>query len=61
MNSLFTFHLNQHNFRNFQGKRNPVNDGFETLHTRHLFFGQNYHQNINLQVHLLRLNQKEYK
>ena len=47
MNSVFTFHLNQHNLRNFQElsteKRNTVIYG-------RLFFGQNYHQNINLQV-----------
>ena len=35
MNSLFTFHLNQHNLRNFQElsteKRNTVNYGLETV------------------------------
>ena len=35
MNSLLTFHLNQHNFRNFQElstkKRNTVNYGLETV------------------------------
>ena len=55
MNSLFTLRLNQHNLRNFQElmteKRNIVNYDLETVTYRALLFGQNYHQNINLQLH----------
>ena len=62
MNYLFTFHLNQHNLRNFQElspeKRNIVKYGLEKLHTGRLLFGQNYHQNINLQVRYLQVMQR---
>ena len=54
MTSLFKFRLNQHNLRNFQEldrKKILLIMVSKQLHTGHLFFGQNYHQNINLQVH----------
>ena len=54
MNSLFTFRLNQHNLRNFQEllteKETLLIMVLKQLHTGRLLFGQNYHQNINLQV-----------
>ena len=55
MNSLFTFRLNQHNLRNFQEllteKKTLLIMVSKQLHTGHLLFGQNYHQNMNFQVH----------
>ena len=54
MNSLFTFRLNQHNLRNFQElsteKKILLIMVSKQLHTGRLLLGQNYHQNINLQV-----------
>ena len=54
INSLFMFRLNQHNLRNFQEllteKKALLIMVSKQLHTGLLLFGQNCHQNINLQV-----------
>ena len=54
MNSLFRFHLNQQNLRNFPElsteKRTLLTMVLKQLHTGRLLFGQNYCQNINRQV-----------
>ena len=53
MNSLFTFHLNQHNLKNLknsqQKKETLLIMASKQLHTGRLFFWQNYHQN-NCQI-----------
>ena len=48
--SLFKFHLNQHNLRNFQKLSTETRNTVDYGHTKCLLFRQKYYHNINWQV-----------